>query len=223
MAHVCRCSLSLKHRCACYVLPRGQCHAPRPACAAPAFARGGLQNLGDEIGKGGFGTVFRALNTETGDFVAIKRLGLRSLDKSDLESLQSEINLLKKLNHPNIVKYVDTIRTVDYLHIVLEYVENGSLAQTIKKFGSFSESLTAIYISQVLQGLDYLHEQGVIHRDIKGANILTTKAGLVKLADFGVAISDTEKSNSVVGTPYWSESSHSRRADVITLHGWHTA
>lgn len=56
-------------------------------------------------------------------------------------------------------------------------MENGSLSNVIKKFGSFSESLTAIYITQVLRGLKYLHEQGVLHRDIKGANILTTKDG----------------------------------------------
>jgi serine/threonine protein kinase len=109
---------------------------------------------------------------------------------------------MRQLNHPNIVQYIDTIRTKDYLHIVLEYVfhtlshvnliqlkriiavllrfrymENGSLSNVIKKFGSFSESLTAIYVTQVLRGLRYLHEQGVLHRDIKGANILTTKDG----------------------------------------------
>lgn len=117
-----------------------------------------------------------------------------------------EITLLQKLNHPNIVKYIDTIRTDASLHIVLEYMENGSIVDIIKRFGVLPESLSAIYISQVLQGLDYLHNQGVIHRDIKGANILTTKQGLVKLADFGVAVklSEAEKSNSVVGTPYWS-------------------
>ena len=128
------------------------------------------------------------------------------------------------------MEYIETIRTADALYIVLEFVENGSLQQTLKKFGTFSETLTAVYISQVLRGLEYLHNQGVIHRDIKvtlwrpkltdrvvsllvkravrllaqGANILTTKTGVVKLADFGVAISDSEKSNSVVGTPYWS-------------------
>ena len=86
-------------------------------------------------------------------------------------------------------------------------MENGSLQHVIKKFGSFSESLTAIYITQVLRGLKYLHEQGVLHRDIKGANILTTKDGQVKLADFGVAmkLSDIQGTDGldVVGTPYW--------------------
>lgn len=87
-------------------------------------------------------------------------------------------------------------------------MENGSLAQFMKRFGSLSETLVAMYITQVLRGLAYLHEQGVLHRDVKGANILTTKDGLVKLADFGVAVklSETQKSNSVVGSPYWSAS-----------------
>ena len=88
-------------------------------------------------------------------------------------------------------------------------MENGSLLNVFKKFGSFSESLAAIYIVQVLKGLKYLHEQGVLHRDIKGANILTTKDGQVKLADFGVAMnssegnSENDHENDVVGTPYW--------------------
>ncbi|KAE8722792.1 MAPepsilon protein kinase [Hibiscus syriacus] len=88
------------------------------------------------------------------------------------------------------------------------YVENGSLANIIKpnKFWSFPESLVVVYISQVLEGLVYQHEQGVIHWDIKGANILTTKEDLVKLADFGVATKLNEvdvNTHSVVGTPYW--------------------
>jgi serine/threonine protein kinase len=86
-------------------------------------------------------------------------------------------------------------------------MENGSLQTILKKFGHFSESLAAIYIVQVLRGLKYLHEQGVLHRDIKGANILTSKDGQVKLADFGVAmkLSDAPADDEqyVVGTPYW--------------------
>uniref|UniRef100_A0A2N9EY15 non-specific serine/threonine protein kinase n=1 Tax=Fagus sylvatica TaxID=28930 RepID=A0A2N9EY15_FAGSY len=83
----------------------------------------------------------------------------------------------RNLNHKNIVKYLGSLKTKTHLHIILEYVENGSLANIIKpnKFGPFPESLVAVYIAQVLEGLVYLHEQGVIHRDIKGANILTTK------------------------------------------------
>lgn len=86
-------------------------------------------------------------------------------------------------------------------------MENGSLADILKRFKSLPESLAAIYVSQVLAGLEYLHSQGVIHRDIKGANILTTKSGRVKLADFGVAVRLSERGEEqqqVVGTPYWS-------------------
>jgi serine/threonine protein kinase len=220
-----------------------------------------VQILAEEIGRGGYGAVFKAWNQRTGELVAIKRLHIRHVEenassiqvKATLRLIrvlrvllpvsvvaafaQTEINLLKKLHHPNIVEYKETIRTADALYIVLEYVENGSLAQTLKKFGSFSETLTAVYISQVLRGLEYLHNQGVIHRDIKvgqafamlsrlrrwslwpalqGANILTTKTGVVKLADFGVAMSDSEKSNSVVGTPYWSE------FECVCTQGFHT-
>jgi serine/threonine protein kinase len=84
------------------------------------------------------------------------------------------------------------------------FCENGSLHNISKRFGKFPESLVAVYISQVLEGLMYLHDQGVIHRDIKGANILTNKDGTVKLADFGVASNTTSVNDgAVVGSPYW--------------------
>ncbi|KAK7341329.1 hypothetical protein VNO80_24255 [Phaseolus coccineus] len=178
----------------------------------PAFTKSKtLDNkymLGDEIGKGAYGRVYKGLDLENGDFVAIKQVSLENIAQEDLNIIMQEIDLLKNLNHKNIVKYLGSSKTKSHLHIVLEYVENGSLANIIKpnKFGPFPESLVALYIAQVLEGLVYLHEQGVIHRDIKGANILTTKEGLVKLADFGVATKLTEadvNTHSVVGTPYW--------------------
>ncbi|KAG9150778.1 hypothetical protein Leryth_002936 [Lithospermum erythrorhizon] len=164
--------------------------------------------IGDEIGKGAYGRVYKGLDLENGDFVAIKQVSLQNIAQEDLNVIMQEIDLLKNLNHKNIVKYLGSLKTKTDLHIILEYVENGSLANIIKpnKFGPFPESLVSVYISQVLEGLVYLHEQGVIHRDIKGANILTTKEGLVKLADFGVATKLTEadvNTHSVVGTPYW--------------------
>ncbi|XP_074339367.1 MAP3K epsilon protein kinase 1-like isoform X1 [Apium graveolens] len=161
--------------------------------------------LGDEIGRGAHGIVYKGLNLENGEFVAIKQVSLENIKDEDLKNIMQEIDLLKNLNHKNIVKYLGSSKTTSHLHIFLEYVENGSLANIIKpaNFGPFPESLVAVYITQVLEGLVYLHEQGVIHRDIKGANILTTKEGLVKLADFGVATKLTDtNSNESAGTAY---------------------
>lgn len=115
------------------------------------------------------------------------------------------------LDHPNIVKYIDALRIDDSLNIVIEFVENGSLSSLLGKLhkhGHVEEQLVAVYTAQILEGLRYLHQQGVIHRDIKGANILSTKDGVVKLADFGVAtkLNEARKCDSVVGTPYWSKS-----------------
>lgn len=174
--------------------------------------------LGDCVGKGAFGAVYRALNWGTGETVAVKQIRLTDLPKSELRVIMLEIDLLKNLDHPNIVKYRGFVKTPETLNIILEYCENGSLNSITKNFGRFPENLVALYMSQVLHGLLYLHEQGVIHRDIKGANILTTKQGLVKLADFGVA-SRTAGLNesSVVGTPYWMA------PEVIELTGATTA
>ncbi|KAF8318953.1 kinase-like protein, partial [Clavulina sp. PMI_390] len=161
--------------------------------------------LGDLLGKGAFGQVYRALNWTNGETVAVKQIQLASIPKAELGEIMSEIDLLKNLNHINIVKYKGFVKTREYLYIILEYCENGSLHNICKRFGKFPENLVAVYISQVLEGLVYLHEQGVIHHDIKGANILTNKDGSVKLADFGVASTSSNPANdgAVVGSPYW--------------------
>lgn len=162
--------------------------------------------LGDSLGKGAFAQVYRALNWATGEAVAVKEIQLSNIPKGELAQIMSEIDLLKNLNHPNIVKYKGFVKTPEYLYIILEFCENGSLHHICKRFGKFPENLVAVYICQVLEGLVYLHDQGVIHRDIKGANILTNKDGCVKLADFGVASSTTTgavSDDAVVGSPYW--------------------
>ncbi|KAK0635153.1 hypothetical protein B0T17DRAFT_482890 [Bombardia bombarda] len=162
--------------------------------------------LGDCIGKGAFGSVYKAFNWGTGEAVAIKQIKLVDVPKSELRMIEAEIDLLKNLHHDNIVKYLGFVKSADCLNIILEFCENGSLHSICKMYGKFPENLVGVYMTQVLQGLQYLHDQGVIHRDIKGANILTTKDGMVKLADFGVSTSTLagpDKEAQVVGTPYW--------------------
>ncbi|KAG0192790.1 hypothetical protein DFQ28_007694 [Apophysomyces sp. BC1034] len=172
--------------------------------------------LGNSIGKGQFGTVHRALDLRTGQMVAVKRIWLDATCKNDIEDVLQEAQILQSLTHPNIVKYEGFIQSAEHMNIVLEYVENGSLQNTLKAFGSFPESLVASYCLRILEGLCYLHERDVVHCDLKAANILTTKAGNVKLSDFGVSLNlklkDT-KAGEVAGTPNWMA------PEVIELKG----
>lgn len=176
----------------------------RPSANQSALRVGHFQ-LGDSLGKGAFGSVYRGLNWMSGETVAVKQVRLGNMPHGELREIMAEIDLLKNLKHPNIVKYKGSEKTREYLFIILEYCENGSLQHICKRFGKFPEGLVGVYISQILEGLIYLHDQGVIHRDIKGANILTTKDGSVKLADFGVATKagSLVGNNAVVGSPYW--------------------
>ncbi|RKF78756.1 Cytokinesis protein sepH [Golovinomyces cichoracearum] len=177
-------------------------------------------HLGECLGKGAFGSVYKAFNWRTGEAVAVKQIRLGDLPKSELRMIEAEIDLLKNLNHDNIVKYLGFVKSSDRLNIILEYCENGSLHSICKSYGKFPENLVGVYMGQILLGLQYLHDQGVIHRDIKGANILTTKDGKVKLADFGVSTSTlagADKEAQVVGTPYWMA------PEIIQLSGATTA
>ena len=133
--------------------------------------------------------------------MAIKQIDLYSISNENILSIEGEINLLKNLDHPNIVKYIECIRTKSHINLILEYVENGSLHSMLKQSGKMGEHLVFIFVKQILEGLAFLHNQGIIHRDIKGANLLLTKNGVVKLADFGYSIlNDKNKVNSIVGT-----------------------
>lgn len=120
----------------------------------PAVQQLSHYQLGQVIGKGAAGTVYKAIDIVTGDFVAIKAIPITNV--AEIESIQYEINLLQSLKHPNIVKYLDAIRTKDYLNIVTEYVENGSLLSIVKKFGKLNESLVQLYVIQVCKFLSII-------------------------------------------------------------------
>ncbi|KAI8879309.1 kinase-like protein, partial [Backusella circina FSU 941] len=172
--------------------------------------------LGNIIGKGHFGTVYRALDVMSGKTVAIKQISLKDAKKQDMDDFLQEAKLLESLSHSNIVKYEGIIKTEDYVNIVLEFVENGSLLNTLKSFGnSLPEHLVSSYCYRILQGLSYLHDRDVVHCDLKAANILTTKSGDVKLSDFGVSLNLKLRcgDNIVSGTPYWMS------PEVIELKG----
>lgn len=126
--------------------------------------------LGNAIGRGQFGTVYRALNLNTGQMVAIKRIPVDGLKEEEIMQLMKEVELVKRLSHPSIVKYEGMARDQDTLSIVLEYAENGSLGQTLKAFGKLNEKLVASYVVKILEGLHYLHQSDVVHCDLKAAD-----------------------------------------------------
>ncbi|GAA5890899.1 hypothetical protein JCM6882_008851 [Rhodosporidiobolus microsporus] len=178
--------------------------------------------LGECIGRGQFGSVYRALNLNTGQVVAVKRIQLDGKSESEIDQLSNEIGLLQRLAHPSVVKYEGVVRTEHYLNIILEYVENGSLEKTLRQFGCLPESLVASYAVKILEGLTYLHDQGVVHCDLKAANILSTKQGNIKLSDFGVSLNlhaikatkgPNPGANEANGTPNWMA------PEVIELNG----
>ncbi|KAJ2962349.1 hypothetical protein NQZ79_g2483 [Umbelopsis isabellina] len=157
----------------------------------------------------------RALDIDTGHLYAIKRIKIELQDGLDQEMMQ-EVELLKSMDHPNVVKYVGCVRTKKYLDVILEFVESGSLLSTLKSFGTFSENLVAAYTVKILLGLSYLHAKEVVHCDLKAANILATKTGSVKLTDFGVSLNLKLKqvdNGEPVGTPNWMA------PEIIELQG----
>ena len=159
--------------------------------------------IGERIGKGQYGSVYRGINIENGEMVAIKQVGAAKMNKSELANIMGELELLKELDHPNILKYKGFIKTKEHINIVLDFVEGGSLQSIIGKFGVIPERLAICYIKQILHGLQYLHARDVIHRDIKCGNILVTKDGSIKLADFGIATKLGDKQGPAAGSPYW--------------------
>jgi len=137
-----------------------------------------------------------------------------------MSNIQSEVQFLKSCQHPNIIRYIDAVRAGEKFYIITEWMESKSVADVISRFGKLQESLTRNYISQISRGLAYLHERNIIHRDVKAANVLVSKDGFVKLADFGIALQlrdtsseDSDKETQVIqGSPYWMA------PEVIQMH-----
>ncbi|XP_042472023.1 mitogen-activated protein kinase kinase kinase 1-like [Zingiber officinale] len=144
---------------------------------------------------------------EDGFFFAVKEVSLldqgTNAEQSILQ-LEQEIALLSQLEHENIVGYYGTTKDDAKLFIFLELMTKGSLASLYQKY-PLQDSQVSIYTRQILNGLKYLHDRKVVHRDIKCANILVDANGSVKLADFGVAkeMSESNQLNSFKGSIYW--------------------
>jgi len=164
----------------------------------PITSRGSERTIkwikGALIGAGSFGKVYLGMDAATGLLMAVKQVDLptgsapnEERKKAMLSALEREIELLKDLHHENIVQYHSSCIDDDHLNIFLEYVPGGSVTSVLRNYGAFEEPLVRNWVRQILLGLNYLHERDIIHRDIKGANILVDNKGGIKISDFGIS------------------------------------
>uniref|UniRef100_H3DIE7 Mitogen-activated protein kinase kinase kinase 2 n=1 Tax=Tetraodon nigroviridis TaxID=99883 RepID=H3DIE7_TETNG len=190
--------------------------------------------LGKLLGQGAFGRVYLCYDADTGRELAVKQVQFdpESPETSkEVSALECEIQLLKNLCHERIVQYYGCLRdTMERtLSIFMEHMPGGSIKDQLKSYGALTEKVTRRYSRQILEGVSYLHSNMIVHRDIKGANILRDSVGNVKLGDFGasrrlqtICLSGTGIM-SVTGTPYWmspeviSGEGYGRKADIWSV------
>ncbi|XP_056649743.1 mitogen-activated protein kinase kinase kinase 19 [Monodelphis domestica] len=194
-----------------------------------------LWTKGEILGKGAYGTVYCGL-TSQGQLIAVKQVALDTSDQvaneREYQKLQEEVDLLKVLKHVNIVAYLGTCLEKNLVSIFMEFVPGGSISSIINRFGPLPEMVLSKYTKQILQGVAYLHENCVVHRDIKGNNVMLMPTGIIKLIDFGCARrlayasltgTHSEMLKSMHGTPYWmapeviNESGYGRKSDIWSI------
>ncbi|KAJ1946163.1 mitogen-activated protein kinase kinase kinase [Linderina macrospora] len=168
---------------------------------------------GQLIGKGSFGHVYVAINAATGEVIAVKQIALpkflspmsteeeatgggssnavNSIDKAGREEairmMHTEVELLKDLDHENIVQLLGFEITGGLMSMFLEYVPGGTVHSLVQQHGPLPEPVVHSFLKQIVAGLQYLHDRGILHRDIKGPNILVDETGTCKISDFGIS------------------------------------
>ncbi|MEE6458277.1 hypothetical protein FKM82_000244 [Ascaphus truei] len=147
---------------------------------------------GQQIGLGAFSSCYQAQDVETGTLMAVKQvIYVRNTSTEQgevVETLREEIRMMNHLSHPNIIRMLGATCEKSNYNLFIEWMAGGSVSHLLSKYGAFKESVIINYTEQLLRGLSYLHENQIIHRDIKGANLLIDSTGQrLRIADFGAA------------------------------------
>jgi mitogen-activated protein kinase kinase kinase len=171
---------------------------------------------GQLIGKGTYGRVYLGMNATTGEFLAVKQVEVnqkaalhdKERVKEMVAALDQEIDTMQHLEHSNIVQYLGCERKEFSISIYLEYIAGGSVGSCLRKHGKFEESVVKSLTRQTLEGLAYLHAEGILHRDLKADNILLDLDGTCKISDFGISkksdnIYGNDITNSMQGSVFW--------------------
>ncbi|WPG97524.1 Hypothetical protein R9X50_00030100 [Acrodontium crateriforme] len=171
---------------------------------------------GQLIGKGTFGRVYLGMNTTTGELLAVKQVEVQAKGpnadpariREMVKALDIEIDTMQHLDHVNIVQYLGCERKEFSISIFLEYISGGSVGSCLRKHGKFEEAIVSSLTRQTLNGLAYLHSQGILHRDLKADNILLDLDGTCKISDFGISKRsanpyNNDITNSMQGSVFW--------------------
>lgn len=171
--------------------------APEPAAPATPPPPRKLERiedgytLGKVLGRGAFSVVKSGISKTSGKQHAVKCITKKLIDKKELQLLEREIDIMKKLRHPNIIELTEVVDTADMLYLVLEYASGGELFDAIVNRGNYTEAEAARIIAQILDAIRFCHEHGIAHRDLKPENLLLVdqdgKNDKIKIADFGLS------------------------------------